>query len=274
MRIVCIYFSPTGTLLKSVSTIAERISILNNKNGDVLYWDFTLPQNREHIPKISKNDLVIFGTPVYAGRVPNLMLPYINSIKGDGAKVIPIVLFGNRSYGDALIELSAILTKNNFEVIAAGAFVGRHSFSNKIGEGRPDIRDNQLLSKFAEDIYDKMARGLDMGASLKRLLGQLDKELIYYKPQRANGEHIDIRKVTPKTTQSCNNCLLCAHNCPMNAISQEDPRNIIGKCIKCCRCVRICPLESKYFDDEGFNYHVKDLEESLKDVRSKPEIYL
>ena len=41
---------------------------------------------------------MIFGHPVYAGRVPNLLLPFVqNSIHGDKTLAVPVVLYGNRN---------------------------------------------------------------------------------------------------------------------------------------------------------------------------------
>ena len=37
---------------------------------------FTLPDNRKSAKAFEKEDLVVFGTPVYAGRVPNKILPW------------------------------------------------------------------------------------------------------------------------------------------------------------------------------------------------------
>ena len=51
---------------------------------------------------------------------------------------MPVVLFGNRNYDDALIELRDLLQADGFGCIAAGAFVGEHSFSRTLGAGRPD----------------------------------------------------------------------------------------------------------------------------------------
>lgn len=50
-------------------------------------------------------------------------------MQGNGALAVPVVLFGNRDYDDALIELRDILENNGLHTIAAGAFVGEHSFS-------------------------------------------------------------------------------------------------------------------------------------------------
>ncbi len=51
---------------------------------------------------------------------------------------IAIVLYGNRNYDDALIELKDILELDGFKVVAGAAFIGEHSFSNNLAKNRPD----------------------------------------------------------------------------------------------------------------------------------------
>jgi len=123
------YFSATGTTEKIVCKIGEEI--LGNINSKITIntIDFTLPESRKNEILFNNEDVVIIGVPVYAGRVPNVLLKYLNSIKGNGALAIPVVVYGNRNYDDALIELNDILELNGFNVIAAGAFIGEHSFS-------------------------------------------------------------------------------------------------------------------------------------------------
>ena len=57
-------------------------------------YDFTLPGMRENGFAAGKDDLVIFGTPVYAGRVPNVLLKYLASIQGNGGLAVAGVGFG------------------------------------------------------------------------------------------------------------------------------------------------------------------------------------
>ena len=38
--------------------------------------DFSRPSLRQETLRFSDTDLVVFGTPVYAGRVPNVLLPF------------------------------------------------------------------------------------------------------------------------------------------------------------------------------------------------------
>ncbi len=64
---------------KTVLTIADEAArLLGAERED---YDFTLPGMRENGFAAGKDDLVIFGTPVYAGRVPNVLLKYLATIR-------------------------------------------------------------------------------------------------------------------------------------------------------------------------------------------------
>ena len=68
---------------------------------------------------------MVLGVPVYAGRVPNLLLPYVrDKVKGSGTLAVPVVLYGNRNFDDGLMELRNVMFANGFCPVAAGAFVG------------------------------------------------------------------------------------------------------------------------------------------------------
>src|SRR5665648_299598 len=123
------YFSATDTTKKVVSGLAREISENMDRGTTLNTIDFTLPEVRINAVSFSAEDLVIVGVPVYAGRFPNVLLKYLNTITGNGALAIPVVVYGNRNYDDALIELKDILELNDFKVIAGGAFIGEHSFS-------------------------------------------------------------------------------------------------------------------------------------------------
>ena len=149
-KINTMYFSPTGTTKKIVSGIAKNISENIDRKITINNIDFTLPGVRKEIISFTGEDVVIIGVPVYAGRVPNVLLKYLNSITGNGALAITIVVYGNRNYDDALIELKDILELNGFKVIAGGAFIGEHSFSEALAKNRPDEIDMNIVSVFCQ----------------------------------------------------------------------------------------------------------------------------
>lgn len=277
-RVLAVYFSGTGTTEKTVKTIAKKAADeLRLEYGE---WDFTPLFAREKPLKFTGHDLVIFGMPVIAGRVPNLMLKYLSQIEGGNALAVPVVLFGNRNYDDALIELRDILLDAGAKPVAAGAFVGEHSFSTILGAGRPDAEDLALAEKFAQSVAQKIKdaasgeNGADLDIPPVQVPGIPKPYRGYYQPQDRHGAPIDIRKVKPKTDMSkCDSCGLCVKLCPLGSINSADVSEITGICMKCCACVKKCPKGAKYFDDPGYIYHKEELED-LYQRRAQSEIFL
>ena len=143
-----VYFSATGNTKNVVKLIGETIA--RNMNLSYKEIDFTLPQAHKDSYEFTKEELVIFGTPVYAGRVPNKVLPMIQGLfQGNDAFAVPVVTFGNRNYDNALIELRNELENNHFHTIAAGAFVAQHAFTDQLATMRPDKSDQEEIRGFA-----------------------------------------------------------------------------------------------------------------------------
>lgn len=258
-KIWAVYFSGTGTTRRTVERIAGGIASRLNLPAESV--DFSRPAVRQETLRFGEKDLVVFGTPVYAGRVPNVLLPFLRErIVGGGALAVPVVLFGNRNYDDALIELRNILAADGMHPIAAGAFVGEHSFSRVLGADRPNAEDETLMDEFAARVA-ALAAGLD-AAPVKSVAVRGQEPLRpYYTPRDRAGNPINILKVKPKTDMSrCGGCGLCADLCPMGSIDPADVSAVRGICIKCCACVKGCPTGAKFFDDAGYLYHQHELE--------------
>lgn len=252
-----VYFSGTGTTERTVTHIAGELARLLAAPCRSL--DFTRPQVRQQELNFCQSDLVVLGTPVYAGRVPNVLLPFLREkVRGGGALAVPVVLFGNRAFDDSLMELRNILTANGFMPVAAAAFVGEHSFSRTLGAGRPNGADEAEMDAFA----DGLAAKLRAGDTAAVTVGGCDPIRPYYTPRDRHGNPINILKVKPKTDMSkCGGCGWCAAHCPMGSIDPTDVSQVNGVCIKCCACVKGCPTGAKYFDDPGYLYHKSELEE-------------
>lgn len=269
-KVWAVWFSATGTTEKVVNFVAKNIA--EQLSVPVESLSFNTPAARKQELNFSADELVVLGVPVYAGRVPNLILPYVQgSIKAEGALAVPVVLYGNRNFDDGLMELRNVMRDNGFKPIAAGAFVGEHSFSTTLGAGRPDAEDMALAAKLAETAAERVQAGCEELVAVEGC----DPIRPYYTPRDRNGEPIrDFLKAKPMTDpDKCTKCGLCAELCPMGSIDAEDFSNVAGKCIKCCACVKKCPTGAKYFDHEGYLYHQHELEDVYGVRRAETKIF-
>ena len=90
-RVRLIYFSATNT----TQTVVRRIGAKLSECLDVPVQenDFTLPKAREQDILCQSEELAVVGVPVYAGRVPNKLLPYVrDAIHGSDTLAVPVVL--------------------------------------------------------------------------------------------------------------------------------------------------------------------------------------
>ena len=267
-------YSATGNTERTVDTIggelAAKLGLPLERIG------FTKPLEREKEYTFTDRDIVVVGTPTYAGKMPNKLLPdFQTRLHGNGALAVAAVTFGNRNYDNSLADLCAGLEADGFRTVAAGAFVGEHSFSTILGAGRPDADDMALVDELAHKAAEKV-KGLTQAPTQAVEVEGCDPIRPYYTPRDRHGEPIkDFLKAKPKTDpDKCVKCGLCARLCPMGSIDPNDVSNVVGKCIKCCACVKKCPKGAKYVDHEGYLYHQHELEDQYAGRRAPSKIFL
>ena len=244
-KICVVFFSPTGELGRRLNLEPE-------------YINFTKPEARRQDFRFGPSDLVIAASPVYAGRLPNKIMPdYKARLFGENTPAVPVCVFGNRNYDEALREWILLLEENGFQIAGAAAFAGRHAFSDRVGAGRPDEADQAQMLAFAGQVADKLA-----GEALPLL--EVDRSEIgpYYTPLKEDKTPARFLKAKPLTDWGkCSRCGACARACPVGSI---DPGTMdaVGLCIKCQACVRRCTVHAKYFEDPDFLSHVAMLEQN------------
>ena len=156
-----VYFSPSGTTKKIVEAVSEGL-----KPHSAEHVDITRPENRKRNLQASENELLIIGVPVYFGRVQTAAMEWLSTLKGHNTPVICVVVYGNREYDDALLELKDTMLKNGCIPIACAAYIGEHSFSNTkapIAAGRPDADDLENAKAFGKKIGGKIASIASIG---------------------------------------------------------------------------------------------------------------
>lgn len=274
MKISCVkavYYSAAGSTETVVTELAKQIAAHLEVPAEC--YDFTLPENRTEAKQYGADELVVFGTPVYAGRVPNKMLPVVQgNFKAEGALAVPVVTFGNRNFDNGLIELRNELENNGFHTIAGAGVACEHVFSDKLAKGRPDTEDWGKLSAFAKEVAEKVMAMTEIPAPIA-VRGE-DPVGPYYTPLGTDGKPAVFLKAKPKTREElCDKCGICAKVCPVGSITLENPSEVTGICIKCQACIKKCPKDAKYFDDAAFLSHVAMLEQNYT-RRAEMELFV
>ncbi len=252
-------FSPTGTTQKVLDKIAIGIGSQNIEHINLTKIDSISKQYQSF-----KDELVIIGVPVYSGRVPADAVERLKQLKADNTLAILVVVYGNREFDDALLELKAISSELGFNPVAGAAFIGEHSFSTKeipIAEGRPNTEDLQ--------------KAINFGASLAKKLQSTDSNSVLNIPgnfpYRSGARKLNIAPQTNE--QLCSGCGKCVNLCPTGAISLNGiAKSDDSLCILCCACIKSCPKEARFWLDDTVKNTAKRLNTNCSEPK-QPEFF-
>ena len=261
-QVKLIYFSPTGTTQKVLESVARGIT-----DEVVEHINLTLPNTAQKTIPSFTDELVIIGAPVYGGRLPIDAINRFKQIKANTTLAVPIVVYGNREFEDALLELKNLAIDLGFIPVAGGAFIGEHSFATKdapIANGRPDSLDVQKAMEFGAKIKDKIK-------ALQSPDGQMNVEIPGRFPYEGGPRSMAVSPVTKEDT--CTVCGTCASVCPTAAISiNGSVATAVELCIRCCACVKNCPTGARVWEDGMMNTITNWLKENCS-TRKEPQIF-
>lgn len=240
-KITGIYFSATDNTKKCVSAMVDCFE------KEKVLIDITQNKEYERVD-FCQSDFVIFGAPVYAGRLPYAARQRFQSFFGHNTKCVIIVSYGNRDYDDALIELKDLAEQQGFIVIGGAALVCKHTYG-EIQTTRPD--ENDIL---------------EMKDFISQALNKSDVNDLKIKGNRPYKDGIEKGHFRPITSDECIKCGLCVKKCPFKAID-KDCKSISDKCMSCLRCVKICPKKAKSVNYKEYNDFAKMFSEKLSKRR-------
>lgn len=235
-KINLIYFSATHTSEKIARYIAKGLAISNQEVIDITFpvkKDFSLGQ-----------ELTIIAMPVYSGRIPVVARERLQRIKAGNTPAILAVIYGNRDYDDALIELRDESVKLGFIPVAGGAFIGEHSYSTEqypVAVNRPDAYDLSEAENFGKEI-------------IERLKAVEDIQKLSLLNVKGNIPYIAVKGTEPSTPETidhlCTQCGHCIDICPVETIRLLEDKIVSDPedCIRCCACVKECPTGARSFN--------------------------
>lgn len=264
-------FSPTGGTKKAAGFLCQ------NWQGQENNIDLTT----EIFPVVDfqPEDLAVFALPVYAGRLPPAAVNRLQALKGNKIPAVALVVYGNRAYEDALLELKNTVNTLGFRCVAAVAAVARHSIVDSIAPFRPDLQDSAQLSAFFDKIQDKIRTASNPGIQTPEVVNPdtgtgTDKTLDFYVPGNFPYKEINPVPLVPELTGDCSFCGVCARRCPVKAISPDDYAQVDNsKCISCMRCLRICTRKARSLPSGKLQPLAVRLEKLCSD-RKENELFL
>ncbi|MCU4154615.1 EFR1 family ferrodoxin [Carboxylicivirga sp. A043] len=255
-----IYYSPTQTTKTIVNEIARHIELEPTSETNLAKEPVGL------LHTVSADSLTIIGLPVYGGRLPQQIIKNLKQLKGNQSPVVIVVVYGNRDYDDALLELNNIVHDGGFKVLAAAAFIGEHSYSTKaqpIAQHRPDSDDLQKCKDFADLISQKLE--VEGGCVEPAIQGNYP-----YKPYKQMPATI-----YPTTVpERCTKCGICVGVCLTNAITMSETLETNGaQCTVCCACTRYCPEQARVLDNAMID-EIRDRLYTNCSERKEPEYFI
>ena len=216
-----IFFSPTGGTRKVADAICKGFG------EEVSVIDLCTPNGRIGNTRCEEDEFALIAFPVFGGRIPALAAQRLKEVAVNGAKCAIVVVYGNRAYDDALVELKDLSESCGFSVVAAVSASAEHSIVREYGAGRPDKADLEELEAFGRCIRE----------ALQKAPGTTELRLPGNRPYKKAGAGPN-----PKADKRCTGCGICAKACPVGAIPADNLRSVDKSlCISCMRCVSLCP---------------------------------
>jgi ferredoxin/flavodoxin len=239
-----VYFSATNNTRKVMQYLQE---LFQSMDYSVKIMDITLKDERAKKIDFSQFKLVIFGFPIYGRKPPKVVREWFDSIQADERQLAGMLFtYGGVMRGNIHHETKEILKQKGFQVIGSAEILAKHSFN--VGTGwslladHPNEADFTIVKEYAEMLIQKISQEEIAPMNFTPADDQLTFQSNKTKKEQSNKKRIVFEHPSRKQ-ESCSMCLACEEQCPTGAFNAVSGKANTDLCIKCMRCVTICPDE-------------------------------
>ena len=245
------YFSPTGGTKKAGQILGEAVA------KEATEVDLG---NREAPVPQPESGLVIAAAPVFGGRIPGIVSEKLKKLAGKGKKAVTLVVYGNRAYEDALLELNRCMEAQGFQILASAALVARHSIVPEVAAGRPDPADREEIREFSRKVLEKWEQGVQDAVTVPG-------NYPYKKEMQV--------PMPPISLSNCNQCGACEKICPAGAIRIRNGavETDAGSCMLCMACTAVCKRKARVLPPALQEQMTQKLG-ALRNIRKENEFFL
>jgi len=243
MNILLAYFSQTGNTEKLCEVFADTlragghtVRVLSLKDASPA--DFT------------NCDVLGFGAPCFESQAPAPVKNFLRSLPPLSGKPAFVFATSGGAPGRVLYDLSTGLEEKGAAVIGGYSSRGMVHHPAPCLKGRmpdrPDRDDLAQARSFALAVDRRLKAG-SPGPMPEGAKDVLKPGWGFYDLISLIAEPFLLRILLPKPMPDrslCNQCGVCAQECPVQCISPDHYPTPGRECIRCYRCVNICPQKA------------------------------
>lgn len=233
---ITLYFSGTGNTRYIAKEFSKKMQCKA----------YSIEEQEDFERLIKEHEIIAFSYPIYGSCVPIVMRDFVKKHKEDLNNKKLIILSTQASFsGDGARVFTNLLRKINYKVVYAEHFNMPNNICNSSLFKFPDPKKINKLIKESEEKLEKTCENIKAGIVKKRGFNIFSRGTGLFS-QRLYFQLLEKRaKKDVRIDADCIRCQKCVRICPTKNLELID-NSIIqkGNCTLCYRCVNECPQKA------------------------------
>jgi flavodoxin/NAD-dependent dihydropyrimidine dehydrogenase PreA subunit len=237
INMVC--FSQTGNTQKVAKAMADAFK------GEGCQAQ-VIPLENADPAKVMKCDIFAVGSPCFASKVPSPVMKFLQDVPSLKGKPVFVFSTSGGAPGRVLYDLKEMCEKKGAHVV--GGLLIRGELFYKVPcvlgrfPGRPNNEDLSKAKHFAQSIVKYLENDTDKFNEGHPKILKRRFNLYNFIGLMMTDTMIRILLPKPKVDKNtCDECGVCEDNCPTESITLTPYPVFNAHCIRCYRCLTVCP---------------------------------